>query len=83
MLVDIDECARGKCSNHAPCQDFPGGYTCGPSCYPGYEGDPNIECKDINECSVGVNGHPACDALTQCENQGGTWTCCKCFIKNM
>ena len=51
--LDINECDKslgpsGKCGGNAICSNSAGGYSC--ACKPGYTGDPNVNCYDIDEC---------------------------------
>ena len=51
MLKDIDECAipelASKCVRNAECCNLPAHYVC--KCGKGFEGDGNVECRDIGE----------------------------------
>ena len=52
-LKDIDECAipelASKCVRNAECCNLPAHYVC--KCGKGFEGDGNVECRDIGEDS--------------------------------
>ena len=78
FIVDIDECDKrlgpsGKCGGNAICSNSPGGFSC--ACQPGYTGDPNVNCYDINECTTdrGICGREA-----KCQNIPGAFKC-TCF----
>jgi hypothetical protein len=72
---DIDECAseNGGCDALVPCQNTPGGSSCG-GCPPGYTAEGG-ECVDIDECEE-ANGD--CDALAGCTNTPGGFSCGNC-----
>jgi hypothetical protein len=72
---DIDECAseNGGCDALVPCQNTPGGSSCG-DCPPGYTAEGG-ECVDIDECAE-ANGD--CDALAECTNTPGSFSCGNC-----
>lgn len=73
--VDINECdishgPSGMCGVNAVCQNREGSFDC--TCPRGFEGDPTVECIDVDECSQSVCGENAI-----CENNAGGYTC-KC-----
>lgn len=74
--VDIDECDRvhgpfGRCGLNATCTNTPGGFSC--KCPPGYTGDANRQCIDIDECARSNK----CGEGATCINLDGGYTC-KC-----
>lgn len=72
-LSDIDECqdpaVAARCVENAECCNLPAHFAC--KCKPGYEGDGEEQCTDINECA-----RPgACGVNTNCLNVPGNYTC--------
>ncbi len=86
--TDIDECAIGTATNcklGTDCTNTAGSYTC--ACKSGYDGDPYVNCYDIDECEV--YGMYACDfgdktgpADMACKNWPGTFQCVDSAILN-
>ncbi len=68
---DVDECADlSTCGVDAVCVNELGGFRC--ACPPGFEGDPNLRCVDINECT---NGMANCSQAADCTNERGGFMC--------
>ncbi|CAJ0942703.1 unnamed protein product, partial [Mesorhabditis belari] len=71
---DDDRCIKdeaaycpGGCGTNAACRDE----KC--QCFPGYHGDPNHECQDVNECEM----DDTCKGVGEwCQNLLGTYICC-------
>lgn len=71
--VDIDECQdpsiAARCVENAECCNLPANWAC--KCKPGFEGDGEERCTDIDECarpgSCGINA--------DCHNTPGNYTC--------
>ncbi|KAL3737270.1 hypothetical protein ACJRO7_026095 [Eucalyptus globulus] len=62
--------ARFACKAHSECFDFAdNGYRC--NCSSGYEGNPYLGCRDINECADPEKN--PCDGI--CHNTKGSYTC--------
>lgn len=74
--LDIDECldphVAARCVENAECCNLPAHFAC--KCKPGYEGDGEVMCTDIDECS-----RPGtCGINTECINTPGNYSCtCK------
>ncbi|KAI5721802.1 hypothetical protein M8J77_025859 [Diaphorina citri] len=71
--MDINECDNpalaSRCVANAECCNLPAHFLC--KCRPGYEGDGEVQCTDINECA-----HPnACGVNALCQNYPGNYTC--------
>lgn len=71
--LDIDECQdpsiAARCVENAECCNLPAHFVC--KCKPGYEGDGEEQCTDINECL----NPGACGINTDCINTPGNHTC--------
>ncbi|KAJ8890121.1 hypothetical protein PR048_009628 [Dryococelus australis] len=73
QITDIDECqdpaVAARCVENAECCNLPAHFVC--KCKPGFEGDGEVLCSDIDECkqpnSCGINA--------KCENVPGNYTC--------
>lgn len=74
FFADIDECDKvngpsGRCGENAICTNLPGTFAC--QCEPGFAGNPNTKCSDIDECQK-LN---ACGLGAVCINSVGSYTC--------
>ena len=78
--TDIDECSDGihDCKRNTICTNTPGSHEC--ACEEGYDGDPLVNCFDIDECEAG--GKHACTFSEKtgvpdmaCINWPGTYQC--------
>lgn len=73
--IDINECDTtvhgpfGRCGTNSICSNKPGGYDC--KCPPGFTGDPNRKCVDIDECLKPNQ----CGTGAICNNVDGSYTC--------
>lgn len=72
--IDIDNCdsmygPSGMCGTNAICTNTPGTYEC--SCPPGFSGDPQRECKQIDFCSRSN----ICGENSLCTNTRGSYEC--------
>ncbi|KAK3931322.1 Fibrillin-1, partial [Frankliniella fusca] len=72
-VADINECddpaVAARCVANAECCNLPAHFVC--RCLPGFEGDGEEECRDINECE-----HPeACGINAVCTNVPGNYSC--------
>ncbi|KAH6801422.1 hypothetical protein C2S52_001886 [Perilla frutescens var. hirtella] len=62
------------CRGNSDCVDFDtniGGYLC--NCSKGYEGNPYLDCQDVNECADSSSN--PCDSNAVCTNTLGSFTC--------
>jgi hypothetical protein len=71
--TDIDECQdpsiAARCVENAECCNLPAHFAC--KCKAGFEGDGEVHCSDIDECS-----RPgACGINADCINYPGNYTC--------
>ena len=57
------------CGEGATCINKPGSYYC--KCPPGFTGDPEVECTDINECGLASK----CAVNARCMNTPGSAMC--------
>ena len=68
---DINECVNSNaCSTNQVCRNMAGNYTC--SCKEGWTGSTNDECRDLDECSLGLSD---CDTFASCINTNGSFRC--------
>lgn len=76
FLLDINECddpaLASRCVEHSECCNLPSNFLC--RCNPGYTGDGEVHCEDIDECLL----PNACGDNAQCANTQGNFTC-TCF----
>lgn len=72
--IDIDECQdpsiAARCVENAECCNLPAHFAC--KCKPGFEGDGETLCTDVDECSLYPN---ACGANSYCVNTPGNFSC--------
>lgn len=74
LCLDIDECDKingpsGRCGENSKCTNLPGTFAC--QCQPGYTGNPNKQCIDVNECTKSN----ICGQGAICTNLPGTYSC--------
>lgn len=73
FLLDIDECQdpsiAARCVENAECCNLPAHFVC--KCKPGFEGDGEELCTDVNECAQ----PGACGINADCINVPGNHTC--------
>jgi hypothetical protein len=62
------KCKESSCAEHASC----GSDGTGCSCEPGYDGDGETSCTDIDECA---NNNGGCGVHTTCVNLAGSFRC--------
>lgn len=71
--ADINECDNpafaARCVENAECCNLPSNFLC--KCKPGYFGDGEVRCEDVNECLI----PGACGDNTVCNNIPGNYTC--------
>lgn len=69
QCIDINECNYvGACGRRALCINLAGGHRC--ECPEGYNGNPEEECVDIDECL-----RAPCGRSAQCTNMDGSFRC--------
>lgn len=69
QCIDINECDyAGACGKGALCVNLPGAHKC--ECPEGYNGDPEEECVDVDECL-----RSPCGRSAQCTNVHGSFRC--------
>lgn len=73
VSADINECDNpafaARCVENAECCNLPSNFLC--KCKPGYIGDGEVHCEDVNECLI----PGACGDNTVCNNIPGNYTC--------
>lgn len=73
VSADINECDNpafaARCVENAECCNLPSNFLC--KCKPGYIGDGEVHCEDVNECVI----PGACGDNTVCDNIPGNYTC--------
>lgn len=73
VSADINECDNpafaARCVENAECCNLPSNFLC--KCKPGYIGDGEVHCEDVNECVI----PGACGDNTVCNNIPGNYTC--------
>lgn len=68
------ECAALGCGDNTVCMGTAGARSC--ACAPGFRGDPQTGCTDIDECADGTDDCD--DTKTDCKNAAGGYVCaCK------
>lgn len=72
-MVDINECddpvLAARCVENAECCNLPANFLC--KCKPGFSGDGEVHCQDIDECAR----PDACGIDALCLNVPGNFTC--------
>lgn len=61
-----------QCPDNATCTPVGDAFEC--QCDAGYTTE-GAGCRNIDECTEGVGGNPACDALATCVDTDGSFTC--------
>lgn len=73
MILDINECEdpvlASRCVANAECCNLPANFLC--KCKPGYRGDGEVHCEDIDECQL----PHSCGENSLCHNVPGNFTC--------
>lgn len=69
QCIDINECEyEGACGRDALCVNLPGAHKC--ECPVGFDGSPEEECRDVNECL-----RSPCGRSALCTNVHGSFRC--------
>lgn len=70
----MNECDKangpsGRCGSNAQCTNLPGTFAC--QCQPGFTGNPNQQCTDVDECTLANS----CGVGAVCHNYPGGFSC--------
>eukprot|EP00933_Yihiella_yeosuensis_P034919 TRINITY_DN2841_c1_g1_i1.p1 TRINITY_DN2841_c1_g1~~TRINITY_DN2841_c1_g1_i1.p1 ORF type:complete len:867 (-),score=114.69 TRINITY_DN2841_c1_g1_i1:133-2733(-) len=69
-ILSMNRPNKTACIKGAVCANTDGSFTC--TCGPGYVGDGNDECIDVNEC---MEARHNCATNADCNNTDGSFTC--------